>query len=117
MGEIAIAGPLLPDKEEPWRRFIQELAGSRAEEYEVFKRRMGICNETVYLMRTPRNLFKGALVLLHLEVEDPEQIALRLAECEDPFGVWLKSKLREFHGYDLTSSPHGTVSERIFVGE
>lgn len=117
MGEIAIAGPLLPGKEEAWRRFVQELAGSRAEEYEMFKREMGICEETLYLMRTPRELFKGGLVLLYLEAEEPEEIRRRLEDCEAPFGVWLKSKLREFHGYDLTHSSQGAFSERIFVGE
>lgn len=117
MGEIAIAGPLLPGKEEPWRRFVQELAGSRSDEYELFKRRMGICHETVYLMRRPRDLFKGALVLLYLEAEEPEQILACLAESEDSFGVWLKSKLREFHGYDLTSLSQGAVTEQIFAGE
>jgi hypothetical protein len=39
---IAFAGPILAGKEEPWRRFLQELAGSRSQEYATLKQRLGI---------------------------------------------------------------------------
>ena len=39
---IAFAGPILPGKEEPWRRFLQELAGSRSQEYAILKRRLEV---------------------------------------------------------------------------
>ena len=39
---IAFAGPILAGKEEPWRRFLQELAGSRSQEYRTLKQRLGI---------------------------------------------------------------------------
>jgi hypothetical protein len=39
---IAFAGPILAGKEEPWRRFLQELAGSRSQEYGTLKQRLGI---------------------------------------------------------------------------
>jgi pimeloyl-ACP methyl ester carboxylesterase len=37
-----------PDQEEPWRRFLQELSGSRFEEYVQSRRRLGVSVETVW---------------------------------------------------------------------
>ena len=39
---IAFAGPILPGKEEPWRRFLQELAGSHSQEYASLKPRLEV---------------------------------------------------------------------------
>ena len=36
------------DQEEPWRRFLQELSGSRFEEYADSRRRLGIFAESVW---------------------------------------------------------------------
>lgn len=110
---IAIAGPLLPGKEEPWRRFVQELAGSRAGEYEALKRRVGVRNETIRLVRPPRGCYKGALVLVQLETGDPGKALQRLQASEHPFDLWLKERLQEFHGYGLASSPSRTEPELI----
>lgn len=115
MTRIAIAGPLLPGKEEPWRRFVQEVTGSRAEEYEGMKRRLGFCNETLSLVRVPRELYKGALVFVRLEAEKPEEIVQRLEASEHPFDLWLKDRLLEFHGYSLSDSSC-RAPELIFTG-
>ena len=37
------------EQEEPWRRFLQELSGSRYEEYAESRRRLGISAEPVWL--------------------------------------------------------------------
>jgi hypothetical protein len=39
---IAFAGPILAGKEEPWRRFLQELVGSRSQEYGTLKQHLGV---------------------------------------------------------------------------
>ena len=116
MAWIAVAGPLLPGKEEPWRRFVQEVTGSRANEYEEMKRRLGICNETLSLMQIPRKLHKGALVLIQLETEEPEEIVQRLETSEHPFDLWLKDRLLEFHGYNLSGASPRAAPELIFTG-
>jgi hypothetical protein len=41
------------DQEEPWRRFLQELSGSRYEEYAESRRRLGISAESVWLAPKP----------------------------------------------------------------
>jgi hypothetical protein len=46
--------PIVPDREEEWRRFAQDLLGDRLGEYEGFARRMGIRGVRVYLERISR---------------------------------------------------------------
>jgi hypothetical protein len=41
------------DQEEPWRRFLQELSGSRHEEYAVSRRRRNIAAESVWFTPKP----------------------------------------------------------------
>ena len=116
MAWITIAGPLLPGKEEPWRRFVQEVTGSRADEYEQMKRRLGIGNETLSLVRVPRELYKGALVLIQLEAEEPGRIPQCLKSSEHPFDLWFKDRLLQFHGYSLSDSAPRAAPELIFAG-
>ncbi len=109
MPTLIMALPILPGKEEPWRRFIQELLGSRLQEYEGFKRRLGLDKESVWLAYSRRQ----ELAVAYLETEDPKQILRRLVASEEPFDVWFKQKLMEFHGCDLTIS--GNAPELIFT--
>ena len=44
--------PILPDREEEWRRFAQDLLGDRLGDYEGLGRRLGIRGVRVYLART-----------------------------------------------------------------
>src|SRR4051794_45678 len=46
--------PILPDREEQWRRFAQDLLGERLGEYEGLGRRLGVRGVRVYLARTSR---------------------------------------------------------------
>ena len=107
---IAFAGPILPGKEERWRRFLQELEGSRREDYEDLRRRLGIRSQRIWIVRTPR----GETAVSYLECEEPGSIAARLAASAQPFDVWLKGKLAEFHGCNFARSDSGWPPELVF---
>ena len=107
---IAFAGPILPGKEERWRRFLQELEGSRREEYEGLRRRLGIRRQRVWIVRTPR----VETAVSYLECEEPGRVAARLASSNEPFDVWLKDKLSEFHGCDLARLDPRFSPELVF---
>ena len=111
MPAITFVAPLLPGKEEEWRRFVQEVVEERLPEYEQLRRRLGISNESVWLART--NLCQT--VLVYLEVESPEWIASALATSEAPFDVWLKERLSEFHGHALVHAPRRAAAKLIFA--
>lgn len=108
--EIALASPILPGKEEKWRRFLQKLEGSRRDEYDELRRRLGIRRQRVWVIRTPR----GETAVSYLECEEPRSIAARLAASTQPFDVWLKEKLSEFHGCDLARFDSGWSPELVF---
>ena len=108
---IAFAGPILAAKEEPWRRFLQELVGSCSQEYATLKRRLGILTERVWLMRTR----DSETVIACFEAQDPQQALTRLVASEEPFDLWFKEKLQEFHGCDLACFQKGWYPELVFA--
>jgi hypothetical protein len=97
---LIMALPILPGKEEEWRRFVQELE-EYPREYEDLRRRLGIRSESVWLVLAAC----GEVALAYAEVEAPEEMIRRLAASEEPFDLWFKDKLLELHGYDL-DGPH-----------
>jgi hypothetical protein len=107
---VGFAVPILSGGEEKWRRFLQELAGSRREEYEDLRRRLGITGQKVWLVRSRR----VETAITYLECEEPRSIAARLAASTHPFDVWLKERLAEFHGCDLARLDHRCSPELVF---
>ena len=110
MPTVVLALPILPDREEEWRRFAQDLLGDRLSEYEGLGRHLGIRGVRVYLTRT--SLREG--ILAYVEAENPEEAFRRLVASEEPFAEWFKEKLAELHGYDLGRPRIGSSPELIF---
>ena len=111
MPALTFVAPLLPGKEEDWRRFVQEVVEEHLPEYEQLRQRLGIRNESVWLARTK----VGETVIAYLEVEAPDWIAPTLATSEDPFDLWLKERLLEFHGHALVHAPRTVAAKLIFA--
>jgi len=107
---VGFVGPILAGREERWRRFLQELAGPRREAYEDLRRRLGVTGQKVWLVRTRR----GETVVSYLECEEPGRIASRLAASTEPFDVWLKARLAEFHGCDFARPDPRWSPELVF---
>ena len=101
--------PILPDGEEEWRRFAQDLLGDRLCEYEALRRRLGLRGVRVYLARTSRR----EVIVAYVEAEDPQGAFRRLVSSEEQFAEWFKEKLAELHGYDLGRRT-GSSPELIF---
>ena len=101
--------PILPDREEEWRRFAQDLLGDHLGDYEGLGRRLGIRGVRVYLARTSRR----EVIVAYVEAEDQEEAFRRLVASEEPFAGWLKEKLAELNGYDLRRRA-GPPPELIF---
>jgi hypothetical protein len=104
MAVIAAAIPLLPGKGEEWRRWVQELQGSRHGEYAALRNRLGIHFERSWI-----GMVQGVeLVFVYLEVEDSAQIRMRLLNSSYPFDCWYRKKLQTLHGLDITQ-PHRSL--------
>jgi hypothetical protein len=63
------------------------------------------------LMRTR----DSEMVIAYFEAQDPQQALARLAASEEPFDMWLKEKLKEFHGCDLARLKRGLYPELVFA--
>jgi hypothetical protein len=83
----------------------------RLREYEQLRQRLGIRNESVWLARTKM----GETVIAYLEVDAPEWIVPALVASEEPFDLWLKQRLLEFHGRALARSPFRAIPKLIFA--
>ena len=110
MPEAVLIMTILPDREERWRRFAQDLLGDRLGEYEDLGRRLGVRGVRVYLARTSRR----EVILAYVETADPEGAFRRLVASEEPFAEWFKEKLMALHGYDLGHPRMGPSPELIF---
>jgi hypothetical protein len=110
MPVAVLALPILPDREEGWRRLVQDLLEYRVGEYEALGRHMGIRRVRVYLVRMPR----WDVILAHVEAGDPAEAFRRLMASEDAFAGWLKEKLAELNGFDPGRLRTGSSPELIF---
>lgn len=89
--------PVMPHKEEAWRRFIQELQGSRGRAFRVWCRRLELDVEQIWLNETPG----GTVVIVKLTIGDRETTLKRLADMRTPFERWLRQQILTLHGLDL----------------
>jgi hypothetical protein len=108
---LACVFPILPGKQEAWRRFYQELEGSRRCEYVLSRQRLGITKEYIWFTQIPQ----GEMAIVYLEVEHPELVLSQLASSDLPFDRWLWRQLRELHGLDASHLPSKPCNEVIFM--
>ena len=108
MALFAMAVPILPDKTDAWRRFADEIAGGRNEEWVASRRALGV-RERVFLQHTPT----GDLAIVTLEGDDPVAALAAFGQASDEFGRWFKVRVQEVHGYDLAAPPPGPLPELV----
>ena len=107
-----LAWEIPTDQEEPWRRFLQELSGSRYEEYAESRRRLGISAESIWLAPKPSG---GGVAVVYLEAEDPERVLSELVASGFPFDSWYGTQMRKLFGCDLTRLPRVGGGELLFA--
>lgn len=101
MASLALVLLILPGKEEAWRRFYQELAGTRRAEYEQSRRQLGIIREQAWIVQT----HLGELLIAYLEVEHLEQMLPTLLVSDHPFDGWFRQQCQSLHGLDMRQCP------------
>ena len=100
------------DQEEPWRRFLQEISGSRYEEYAESRRRLGVSAESVWLIPKPSG---GGVAVVCLEADNPERALCELAGSEAPFDLWYGREMRKLFGFDLVRLPRVAGGGLLFA--
>ena len=97
MSGIVLTFPILSGKVEAWRRFCQELSGSRRLPYEASRQRMGITRERLALVETSF----GATAVTTLEAPDVDRALGQIIASEIPFDIWYRERLQKLHGINL----------------
>ena len=97
MSGIVLTFPILASKVEAWRRFCQELAGSRRKPYEASRQRIGITRERLALVETPF----GSTAVTTLEAPDIAQALGQIIASDRLFDIWYRERLQELHGINL----------------
>ena len=111
---IVLTFPLLSGKVEAWRRFCQELAGSRRIVYTLSRHRLGVTREQMTLRESPL----GSVATTTLEAPDLARVLGELMLSTLPFESWYRERLQDLHGIQLTGyTPYPTAAELIQARE
>ena len=97
MSGIVLTFPILSGKVEAWRRFCQELSGSRRLPYETSRQRMGITYERLALVETTF----GSMAVTTLEAPDVDRALGQIITSVFSFDRWYRERLQELHGVNL----------------
>lgn len=108
---LTFAWPILPDRSEAWRRFIQEMLGTRRAAYEASRRRLGITRELTWLAQVQR----GEVAMVYVETGQPDRVMHDLRESDRPFDRWYRQQVLELHGIDLQDLLAWPPCELIFA--
>jgi hypothetical protein len=90
--------PILPNKEEAWRRFLQALQGSQSRPFKAWCRRLALEVQQVWLSEGPGG---AAVVVVRLAIENSDVALARLADLPSPFDRWLRLQILALHGLDV----------------
>ena len=97
MSGIVLTFPILAGKVEAWRRFCQELSGSRRQMYEASRQQLGITFERLALVETAF----GSTAVTTLEALDVNRALGQIIASNLPFDRWYRERLQELHGVNL----------------
>src|SRR5688500_6592250 len=106
MAEILFAVPVLPGKEALDGEGLEELTGSRREEYEASLRDAGITRQAIWHQETP----DGTLALVLFEADDPEA-PMRWTTSDSEVCRWFVEQMQEVHGFNISQQPPPPVSK------
>jgi hypothetical protein len=97
MTGIVLTFPILAGKVEAWRRFCQQLSGSRRKTYEASRQRLGITRERLALVNTAF----GATAVTTLEAPNVALALGQIIASVLPFDMWYRKQLLDLHGINL----------------
>lgn len=106
---VIVVIPILPGKAEAWRRFQQELEGSRQKDFMNWCHQMDLMLRQIWLSDTPG----GAVAVLNLQVADQEAALAKVADATQPFEHWLRDQILSLHGLDLTKIARASIDRTL----
>jgi hypothetical protein len=97
MAQLQIAYLPRRGTEERWRRLCQEVAELRPEQFAAACQQVGISQVQVRLLP----LLHSELLLVSVEMQEPQQTREALASSQSPFAHWLGEQVQGLLGWDI----------------
>jgi DNA-binding transcriptional regulator YiaG len=97
MAQLQIAYLPRRGTEERWRRLCQEVAELRPEQFAAACQQAGINQVQVRLLQLPHS----ELLLVSVQLQEPQQTREALASSQSPFAHWLGEQVQVLLGWDM----------------
>jgi hypothetical protein len=101
MSEIMFMVPIVPGKEKLDRETLDEMVGSRRDEFQSALREAGLTRQMVWHQQTP----DGTVAVVYLEGDDAAAGMQKFSSSEAPFNTWFRDQMKEVHGIDISAGP------------
>lgn len=100
--------PIMPGKVEAWKRFTQDLAGPRAQDFAEMNGRYGLTDHRAWLQVTQEG--DSVAIVLH-DGPGAADFIPRMVASEHPFDRWMVDRIVEAHALDLSRGPLAPPAE------
>jgi hypothetical protein len=97
MSGIILTLPIVAGKVEAWRRFCQEMSGSRIVEHEASRLQQDITRERLAIIETEF----GSAAVITLEADDVGRALQAILSSDLPFDRWYRTQMQILHGINL----------------
>jgi hypothetical protein len=99
--------------EERWRRFWQEVSELRQDEFAEVCQQAGITHIQVRLLQ----LRQRELLLVNVQMQEPQQTREALAGSRSPFARWLREQVQGLLGWDVQEALADPPADLLFTWE
>lgn len=100
MQAFAFSIPVVPGKEELDRATLDEMLGSRRDEYEAALRDAGLTRQAIWHQETPN----GTVAVVYVEGSDPQAGVARFGSSNAPLNTWFRERMKDVHGVDISQA-------------
>ena len=113
MAQLQIAYLPRPGTQERWRRLCQEVSELRRDQFDTVCQQAGITQVQVRLLQ----LRRGELLLVNVQMQEPQQTREALVSCQSPLAYWLREQVLELLGWDVQKALDDPPSDLLFSWE
>ena len=113
MGQLQIAYLPRRGTQERWRRLCQEVAELRPEQLAAVCQQAGITQVQVKLLQ----LLHSELLLITVQMQEPQQTREALASSQSPFAHWLREQLQGLLGWDVQEMLSDPPTDLLLTSE
>jgi hypothetical protein len=107
--QICLTIPVLSGQGDAARSFMEELEGTRRDDYADSERRIGIDKELWFIS----DLGEQEMLIAYMETGDFEHALGLFSGSRDPFDLWFKERLANVTGLDLNDPPEMQLPELL----